>query len=163
MTIIARTQYDERKPLPSDLNFEGDRGLTKQSDLKDCDINKLFEKIAKGGALPDMIIREGRYGDFSEVPDYQEALNIVKTAQEQFDALPVNLRNKFENDPVKFLEFVTDEKNMDELEEMGLLKPEVVASRRAAREAAEEVKRQENVKRNEEAEKALIAKIKSAL
>lgn len=129
--VIARAQYDERPTLASDLSFEGDRGVTKQADAKDCDINAIFKRFEKTGQLPDLIAKNGRYGDFSAVPDYQEAVQIVRTAEEQFMALEANVRNRFENDPAKFLAFVTDEKNYDEMEKMGLLKPEVVADRNA--------------------------------
>ena len=78
MEVVARCQYDKRVKVASDLDFKGDPGLTKISDAIDCDLNKLFDKYEKGGVLPQMIAREGRYGDFSSVPDYQEACNIVK-------------------------------------------------------------------------------------
>lgn len=137
METIARSQYDERKPMTSDLSFEGDQGVTKQADLKDTDINAIFKRYERTGQLPNMIVREPRYGDFSNVPDYQEAMQIVKHADEQFQSLDVTVRNRFANDPVKFLEFVQDEKNLDEMEKMGLLKPEIVEQRRQARKAAD--------------------------
>lgn len=131
--ITARHEYMDRPKFASDLSFEGDRGVTKQSDAKDCDINTIFKRYERTGQLPDMIVREPRYGDFSEVPDYQTSLEIVRTAQEQFDALGVDVRNRFANDPALFLAFVTDPKNVDEVERMGLLKPEIVDARRKAR------------------------------
>jgi len=121
---IARNQYDTRNAFASDLSFEGDKGVTKQSDAKDCDINKIFERYERTGQLPDLIAKNGRYGDFSSVPDYQESCNIVAFANEQFNALDVRIRNRFANDPAKFLEFVNDEKNIDEMDKMGLLTPE---------------------------------------
>lgn len=131
----ARHQYSDRPTFASDLSFVGDKGVTKQSDAKDCDINAIFKRFERSGQLPDMILKNGRYGDFSAVPDYQEACQIVQTAREQFDSLDVNIRNRFENDPSKFLEFATDEKNYDEMERMGLLKPEVVKARNDAKAA----------------------------
>ncbi|QXP08124.1 MAG: internal scaffolding protein [Arizlama microvirus] len=136
MVTIARAQYDVRNAFASDLSFEGDKGVTKQSDLKESDINTIFRKFEKTGLLPQMIVKEGRYGDFSAVPDYQEALQIIKTADEQFINLDVDIRNRFANDPAKFLEFATDLKNLDEMEKMGLLKPEIVKQRADARLAA---------------------------
>ncbi|QXP08422.1 MAG: internal scaffolding protein [Arizlama microvirus] len=133
--ITAKHQYDERLPLASDLSFVGDKGVTKQSDAKDCDINSIFKKYERSGQLPDMIVRDGRYGDFSEVPDYQDALNIVKTAEDQFKALDVDVRNRFGNDPAAFLAFATDPRNVDELGRMGLLKPEAIAARKATLDA----------------------------
>jgi len=138
MPTIARTEYDLTRPkFASDLSCAGDQGVTKQSDLKDCDINLIMRRFEKTGVLPELIAKDGRFGDFSAVPDYQEALNIVKLAEEQFQALDVTLRNRFANQPSNFLAFVSDSKNIDELEKMGLLKPEVVKARFDARLAAD--------------------------
>lgn len=144
---VARTEYDPRPILASDLSCAGDKGATKQSDLKDCDINGIFKKYERTGFLPDMIVKDGRYGDFSAVPDYQTACNIVKLANEQFDALDVSVRNRFANSPEKFLAWVNDPKNIDEVVEMGLLTPEATkafldakdAANKAAKEAADKV------------------------
>lgn len=134
--IIARTEYMDRPKLASDISFEGDKGVTKQSDAKDCDINAIFKRYERCGQLPDMILQDGRYGDFSDVPTYQEACEIVNHAQEQFASLDVTIRNRFANDPAAFLDFVQNPANVDELERMGLLKPEVVKARNDARIAA---------------------------
>jgi len=152
----ARAQYDERPILASDLSFEGDKGVTKQSDLKDSDINAIFARFERTGQLPNMIAKDGRYGDFSAVPDYQEACQIVKHAEDQFMALDVTIRNKFENEPAKFLKFATDPANADELEKMGLMKPEAVAARQAARAA-------KNAEIKAAADKAAAEKIKADL
>ena len=37
-----------------------------------------------------------------------------------FEELPATIRKKFENDPAKFLDFVNDERNADEMVELGL-------------------------------------------
>jgi len=161
--ITARSQYDERPTLASDLSFEGDKGVTKQADLKDCDINSIFKRFEKTGQLPDLITKNGRYGDFSAVPDYQEAVNIVRTAEEQFAALDVKLRNRFDNEPEKFLAFATDPKNIDQLEEMGLLKPEILEARKAERAQKAEESRKAMADKKTADEKALIEKIKAEL
>lgn len=163
MEIVARMQYGVRPVLDSDLSFEGDKGLTKQSDAKDCDINAIFKRFERTGQLPDAIFQNPLYGDFSNVPDYQEALHIVRKAEEQFALLDVTIRNRFDNDPAKFLGFVQDPKNIDEMDKMGLLKPEAVKARREAEAAIAA----ENVKKlNEKAEadeRKLIDKIKAEL
>jgi len=161
--ITARTQYDERPVLKSDLSFVGDKGVTKQSDLKDADINAIFKRFERTGQLPTMITKEPRYGDFSAVPDYQEAVSIVRTAEEQFLNLDVTIRNRFENDPAKFLGFATDPANIDELEKMGLLKPETIAARKQAREQAAAAAEAARVAAKDQTEKDLIAKIKAEL
>lgn len=165
--IIARSQYDDRPHVVSDLNFAGDPGMTKQADAKDCDINYIMKRFERTGVLPDMIAREPRYGDFSDVFSFQDALNVVNHANEQFMNLDVSIRNRFENDPAKFLAFATDPKNLDELGKMGLLKPETVAARAAASKAAAEAERASfeaaKLAKAQADERALIEKIKAEL
>lgn len=136
---VARQWYDK---------FEGptvvctaEEGRTKQADKESCDINNILKRYEKTGVLPDMIKQNPQYGDFSMAPDYQEALNIVRFAEEQFAALDAHIRLRFDNDPEKFLAFASDDKNYDEMEKMGLLKPEVVKARQdaaIAKQAAEQ-------------------------
>lgn len=154
--ITARGQYDERPVMASDLSFEGDKGVTKQSDMKDADINAIFKRFERTGQLPDLIVKNPQYGDFSSPMDYQEALNIVIHADEQWNALDVSIRNRFGGDRKAFLAFMEDPKNIDEVENMGLLKPEVVAARQAARD-------QKNAEIKAAIEKAAIDKLKAEL
>lgn len=161
--IIARSQYDERLVMASDLSFEGDKGVTKQSDLKDCDINAIMKRYERSGVLPDLILKNGSYGDFSDAPTLQEAFEITRHAEEQWSLIDAHIRNRFDNDPVKFAAFANDEKNYDEMAKMGLLKPEVVAARKAAEEAAAVKEGAERAAAKALAEKELIAKIKAEL
>lgn len=117
------------------LSFEGDPGLTEQGHKEACDINFILARYERTGQLPHMIRQNPVYGDFSSVPEYQQALGVVMFAQEQFDALDAKLRSKFENDPAKFLEFASDPKNRGEMRKMGLLKPEGDATLRDVVEA----------------------------
>lgn len=104
----------------SGLSCENDPGLTKQADKEACDINNILKRYQKTGILPDLIKREPRYGDFSDIGQYQDALERVTLAQEQFNALDAHVRKRFDNDPAKFLAFATDSKNNAELIKMGL-------------------------------------------
>lgn len=112
-----RTQYDE--PLKEKLEC-GKKGAV-QSEKESCDINNILKRFEEKGQLSEMIEREPRYGDFSSVPDYQESLEIVIKAEEQFNALPAKVRDRFEGKPEKFLAFVADVNNKEEMEKMGLL------------------------------------------
>lgn len=127
--IIAKSRYDERDVHGVDCSK--DQIITKQSDKDSCDLNLIVRKYQTTGQLPSMIKQNPQYGDFSQVPTYMEAMEIVQKAQVQFDALDPRVRAKFENNPVKFLQFATDQKNMKEMVEMGLAierEPENTAS-----------------------------------
>lgn len=94
-------------------------GRTKPEFKESCDVNYILKKYKMTGTW-DMV-GSPLYGDYSDVVDYQEACNIQIRAQEQFENLPSELRNRFQNDPSKFLEYVNDEKNNEEMWRLGLL------------------------------------------
>lgn len=133
---LPRTQY--HRDIPPGLSFEGQDSLTKQAFADECDINNILKRFEKTGVLPDMIKSDPVYGDFSDAGSYQEALNIVMHAEEQFAALSANVRERFGNDPQRFLEFATDDKNSDEMAKMGLFNEDAVARIEAAKAKAAE-------------------------
>jgi len=93
---------------------------TKQSEMAACDINNILKRYQKTGQLPDLIKQNPQYGDFTNVLSYQESLNTVAMAQAQFNALDAHIRERFMNDPARFLEFATNPKNNKELIRLGL-------------------------------------------
>lgn len=130
--IICRSVYDPYVSPGSGapgagIDFSNDKGVTKQSDAEGCDINRIMKRYEKTGALPDMIKMNAQYGDFSSVPDFQEALNIVNKARAQFNALDAHIRNRFNNDPAEFLDFATNPANQEEMIKMGLAERKPVA------------------------------------
>lgn len=94
--------------------------LTKQCFRDESDINNILKRFERTGVLPEMIRQNPQYGDFTDVPSYQESLDIVMKAEEQFLSLDAKLRREFDNDPVKFLEFVNDPSNAKRMVELGL-------------------------------------------
>lgn len=117
MTKKFRTNYDY-KESPG-ISFP-ERGRTKQEFKAECNINTIMKKFEKTGQLPDMIKANPQYGDFSNVGTYQESLQVVMFAQEQFEALPAAARKRFKNDPQAFLAFCQDPSNQEEMIKMGL-------------------------------------------
>lgn len=92
---------------------------TKQAFKDECDVNNIVRKINESGIMPPAT-KQALYGDFSTSQSYQESLNLVIHAQEQFDALPASVRRRFANDPAQFLEFSNDPNNLDEMVKLGL-------------------------------------------
>lgn len=133
-TKVPPTYDQYTRPEAGGLDFKDSPSKTKLEFVEECDINRIMARYTQTGELPLSIM--GEYGDFSEAPDYFEAQNILARADAQFSALPAEVRARFANDPAKFLEFVHDEKNLDELESMGLLSVEAARRREAARTAA---------------------------
>jgi len=110
-----RKVYDKRGRAQTILHGHS---LTKQSFKDECDINQIIAKAVRTGVLPEG--SQGLYSDVSDVPSYQESLELVKRATEQFEALPAKLRKRLNNDPQEFLSFVHDPENIDELVKYGL-------------------------------------------
>lgn len=116
-------------------------GRTKQAFKEECDINGILRKFNKTGQLPEMIKKNPQYGDFSEAPQYQEALNLVLAAEQQFAALPARARERFHNSPKEFLEFANNAANADEMAKMGLIKPEAIERVQKAKESKKSTKK----------------------
>lgn len=120
------------------VSFEGTVSMAKQSHKAECDINNIMARYSKTGILPAMIRQNPTYGDFSDPVDYREGLHLVMRAQEQFGALPAAVRERFGNDPYKFLEFCSKKENVEEMATLGLLKEEAVKALEAKKRAKAE-------------------------
>lgn len=97
------------------------KSLAIQADEQNGNIHSILSKYEKtGGILPQLIKQNPQYGDYSDVPTYQESLNIVLKAADQFNSLDAKLRHQFQNDPSEFLNFVNNPENGKKLVEMGL-------------------------------------------
>lgn len=122
-----------------------DTTLTQQEFRDECDINNIMQKYRETGDLPNLINNQPQYADFSTPLDFHDAMEVVAKAKEQFAALDAHTREKFDNDPGRFLEFATNEKNAEEMAEMGLMQPEAV----------ERVKTQKAARKKKEFEEAV--------
>lgn len=100
----------------------GGASLTKQSFKDECDVNQIMARWVSHGVAPPVNRREPVYGDFTDVVEFQEAVQRVRTAEAMFAALPANVRRRCDHDPGKFLEFMGDEANLPEMVELGLIK-----------------------------------------
>lgn len=97
--------------------------LTRQDAVQECDLNNIMRQYARTGLVPAGL-PVARYGDFTLVEDFQEAQAILARAQEQFQALPAKVRDRFANSPAAFLSFVSDRGNLEEARSLGLLREE---------------------------------------
>jgi len=117
---MTKTKFNTKYNYNRDAGITfTEESLTQQQFKNECDINNILRNVEKG-ILPDLIKTNPQYGDFTKVTDYQEALNTVLFAKEQFLALPSQVRERFGNDPSLFLEFATEPANMESMVELGL-------------------------------------------
>jgi hypothetical protein len=47
-------------------------------------------------------------------------MNLIRQAQEEFMRVPGEIRARFNNDPQQFMEFLEDDRNVDEAVKLGL-------------------------------------------
>lgn len=97
-----------------------DPGQVQQHLRDDTDINLIMKRYQKTGELRHVNSMAIEYGDFSNAPDYKTAMEKIIAADELFMELPAALRDRFGNDPAKFIEFATDGKNVEEMRKLGL-------------------------------------------
>lgn len=97
-----------------------DKSLAQQSFKEECDINTIMERFGHGAALPQGF-RAPMYGDFTGLGDYRSAIEAVHAAGDAFLSMPAQLRARFENDPAKLIDFVSNESNREEAVRLGLI------------------------------------------
>jgi phage internal scaffolding protein len=121
-TVFLRTQYNYDHNAAS--NASGlvceEPTRAQQHHRDECDINVILERFGKTGQVPVNAI-SGNYGDFSGVHDYHTAMNALIAAEHEFAALPANIRNRFDNEPSKLIEFMNDDQNLAEAQKLGLV------------------------------------------
>lgn len=124
MTIPFRTPYSGKRHRVSIafLDEDGNQALgrTKQDHKDMCDINQLLRHYDRTGLITHVNNAVAHYGDYTEVNEYQESLNIVMKAQNAFGELPSDVRSFFKNDPGAFMEFATNPENHSKMVDLGL-------------------------------------------
>jgi len=125
MTNKIRKPFD--KSVPVQVNT-GSTSFVQQHAKDECDINKLMSRYEKHGVIDHVARGQPTFADVSEAVDYQTAVNVVKSADTAFRALPASLRALYDNDPHALLEAIDaeDEQLLAELRKLKML-PEVVA------------------------------------
>lgn len=125
---MAKSSFFTRyNPPPSPSTEIKGESRTRQEFAAESDINRLVERFRDTGSFYDPLTtakagkRQPFFGDVTEVPDYQTALNIVIDAENNFASLPAKVRDRFNNNPQELIDFVSDEKNRAEAIELGLI------------------------------------------
>lgn len=114
-----------RKPYGPPVKVQlasGQPSRAMQSFKDECDINNILRRYQKTGLISHVQRFQGKYSDLSSVPDYHQAMQIVLDANEAFDSLPSTVRKACNNDPVQFLQLVSDPEKRDQAVALGLMK-----------------------------------------
>ena len=130
-----KTGYGDRERVQAVPEGES---LTQQHFAKDADVRNIIKQYDKTGLIANVARGVARYGDYSEVNEYREALDMVNAANNNFMQLPAELREMFGNDAGTFFEFATDPANEQKMVELGLKEAKVVVEEQAAPAAKKE-------------------------
>lgn len=121
MFLRSSFNYD-RDEVSNETGLEcQDESKAIQSAEDESNINTIVRRFGISGELPggfDM----PQSGDFTGIPDFHTAMNLVRKAQEEFVKVPAEIRARFGNDPAAFMRFIDDDANLDEARRMGLLR-----------------------------------------
>lgn len=104
--------------LDVSLSFEGDPGKTEQSHKDSTDISYLLNNYVQSGEQPK--IPEQVFQDFSDLPDYQTCLNIVKDIDHLFNSLPIEVKSAYDQNPALFMQAVEDPAQRERLVALGV-------------------------------------------
>lgn len=102
------------------LAIDPDDSVVQQQFKDECDINVIVKRFGLTGELPNGIDMPVS-GDFTGVTDFHTAMNMVRQAQESFQELPGEIRERFNNDPAKVIAFLENANNRDEAVRLGMI------------------------------------------
>jgi len=109
-------------PKTGEVKITTPPSLTKQDAKAECDINNIMKQFSPAAQrqILAMGAQAGTYDDLPDQVDFQESMNLVAAATEAFESLPSRVRERFQNNPGRFLEFINDPKSQAEAIELGL-------------------------------------------
>lgn len=108
-TLSLDTAFKQEEPTRTDDSFK-----------EQSDINYIVKTFGVQAAIPQGFVAPV-YADVSEVPDYKESLDFVRSSAQEFMKLPFKLRERFSHNPGHLIEFVSDPANRLEAVKLGLI------------------------------------------
>jgi len=78
--------------------------MTQQQFASELDINTILRRFNVTGSAP-LGAYAPMYGDFTGIHDWQDAVEKVRRANEDFMRLPPEVRERFRNDPGELIEY----------------------------------------------------------
>jgi len=116
------TKYDRDGKIYTHVeSINEEKSLTQQQYKNDCDVNLIIAKYEQTGTLHHVDnAKRGVYMDLTQAPSFEESLKVVMQAQNAFDEIPAQIRQRFGHDPQQFIDFLADEANTEEAIKLGL-------------------------------------------
>lgn len=121
-SIFLRSSFNyDREAASNESALEClDESKAIQSAEEESNINTIVRRFGISGELPGGYAMP-QSGDFTNIPDFHTAMNLVRKAQEEFVKVPAEVRARFNNDPGRFMDFFDDPANYDEALKLGLV------------------------------------------
>jgi len=110
--LLIRNRVQFEPDLDEEIRVE-------QNHKDEVNINNIVKRhgldlIAKTAAMQTFTFDDNPNNDF------QETMNAILKAKDSFASIPSEIRKRFDNSPAKFLDFVRNPENKDELVNLGL-------------------------------------------
>lgn len=124
----VRMAYSEIHETP--LNDDGSICyVTKQGLKGQCEINSVIKKYPQKIINARLVMDEAKFADVSGA-DFQRSMNVITDVTYNFSKLPSKIRNKFGNDPAKYLNYLAEPgvANIDDINRMEDTKKETKVS-----------------------------------
>lgn len=121
--IPFRTHYSPQ--LRVTFETEGESLTEQQFAEESLMINKI-RKYDSQGFFDSINRNPAQFNDFTQVRDLADAIDQIEDARDAFQSIPADVRKKFNNSPSEFFQFASQEKNFDELVNLGLATRRVV-------------------------------------
>lgn len=119
---VSLRGYDVKAESERNANPGGGESRVQQHFAEDADINVIMRRFKVTGQMP-FGSAQGVYGDFTEITDYESAVEKIRGAHERFMKLPPEVREKFKNDPGVMIR-KAQELSEEEFVEFSSVKPE---------------------------------------
>ncbi len=120
---MVTTPFNRYAKRPA-LKKEYGKSLTKTEFTKDANINQIIKKHDKTGILGNPLTActiQPQFGDMTNSITLYDMQLKLKTAGEEFLALPTKIRDRFHNDPGELIDFMSNPDNKEEAIKLGLL------------------------------------------
>ncbi len=118
---MSMTKKGAKKPT-NKPQIRCGKGRTKQEFTALVDINNIVARYRRTGQLDHINENTPQFGDVSNLPNFQNALQIVINAKTHFASLPSKIRTRFDNNAERMLEFLDNPENREEAEKLGMVK-----------------------------------------
>lgn len=96
------------------IDFTDDPGFTIQEQYQQTEINTILDRYQRTGIIDHVQKHEPQYGEFAAY-DFHANQNMIVKITESFNDLPAKTRSEFDHDPAKFVEFLADQHNIEDM------------------------------------------------